>query len=152
MRIPTLEEYKQLNGYNRNKIRAYMKSQGLTPLHARTGVPGPLKGREMPERRGPMPPRPHIWRVGPDEYRHRMFVAWHKHKAQALYRGEEYLLTFEDFESAWQGQFSQRGRKSSSLVLVRRDIEGAWSRDNVELILRQEQLKRTAGLRKLAHS
>lgn len=152
MKIPTLEEYKQLSGYKRRQVRKYMRSQGLTPLHARTGVPGPLLGRPAPERRGPQPPRPHVWRVGPDEYRHVKFIAWGRHRAQALYRGEDYQMTFEDFEQAWGDNYRYRGRSADSLILVRKDDEKSWHKDNVELILRREHLRREGKKRKLAHS
>jgi len=151
MKIPTLEEYKQLNGYRRLKIREYMRSQGMQPLHARTGVPGPLLGRSMPPR-GPMPPRPHIWKVGPDEFRHLKFIAWGKHKSQAQFRGELYEMSFEDFETAWSDWFHLRGRSSDSLVMVRIDEEKAWHINNVELIDRITLLKRNGARRRLAHS
>ena len=152
MKIPTLDEYKQLTGYHRRKIRQYMKTQGMTPLHARTGVPGPLLGRPMPQRRGPQPPRPHVWISGPDEYRHMKFIAWGRHKSQALFRGEDYQMSFEDFETAWADQFHLRGRSADSLILVRKDDEKAWHLDNVELIDRRLHLRREGRKRRLARS
>ena len=152
MKIPTLEEYKQLSGYKRRQIRKYMRSQNMTPLHARTGIAGPLKGRIIPERRGPKPPRPHVWRSGPDQFRHIKFIAWGRHKSQAQYRGEDYQMSFEDFETAWADQFDRRGRSADSLIMVRVDDERAWHLDNVELIDRREHLRREGKKRRLARS
>ena len=152
MRIPTQLEYLQLSKQQRRTLRKYMKSQGLHALHANFGRPAYNKGHTYPERQGPQPPRPHVWRSGPDLYRHQKFIAWGRHKAQALYRGEDYQMTFEDFETAWADKFDLRGRSADSLILVRVDDEKAWHKDNVELIDRREHLRRQGLKRRLARS
>ena len=91
---------------------------------------------------------PEKWISGPDPHRHEMFTAWHKHRAQARFRGETYELTFEDFIQVWGSytEFKCRGRTPDSLVLTRKIDSGAWSVTNCEIITRYEQLCRSAHL------
>jgi len=92
--------------------------------------------------------RPHVWIVGPDEYKHSMYMPWQKAKAQANFRGEGWELEFEDFFNIWNGYWDQRGRASEDLCLTRIDPELAWSWANCELIVRAEHLRRQ-NLRKM---
>jgi hypothetical protein len=85
-------------------------------------------------------PRPHIWICGPDEYKHSMYTPWMMARAQANYRGEEFLLTFEEFYSAWKKRWNQRGRKGHEYCMTRIDEDGPWSSDNIRVITRKEQL------------
>jgi hypothetical protein len=143
MNIPPFDEYKLLPVEERKQIRQYQKKMGLPVYEARKGVPSILKGRPNLGTRGPKGPMPHRWRVGPDDLRHDMFRAWHCHRAQAIFRGEDYALTFEDFEQAWDGLWFHRGRHKDALVMTRRDDELPWCRGNIEIIPRKERLKRT---------
>lgn len=98
-------------------------------------------------------PQPHLWLVGPDTQRHDQFIAWQRAYSQAQFRGEPWFMTFEDFCTAWEGHWQDRGRGSDQLCLTRQDLEGPWSLDNVYLITRAEhnrrhQLKRTLSKRK----
>jgi len=89
--------------------------------------------------------RPHIWCTGPDPVRHDQFVCWMKSKAQCNFRGEEFSLTFEQYEEVWAGQWSKRGRTPNDVCMTRIDWDGAWESGNVEIITRAEHFTR-AGL------
>lgn len=89
--------------------------------------------------------RPHCWVVGDDPYKHSMYHPWLKTKAQAKFRGELFELTFEDYYYFWKDCWYNKGRKPENNCLTRKDFDKPWSRNNCEIITRQEQLVR-AGL------
>lgn len=82
--------------------------------------------------------RPHLWKSGPDPVRHNKHIAWARARAQAHFRGEEYNLTFEDWEKAWADEWHLRGRGADNLFLVRKCDKLAWSITNVETVTRPE--------------
>jgi hypothetical protein len=82
-------------------------------------------------------PRPYVWKCGPDAYRHQMYTPWMMAKSQANYRGEEWLLPFDDFFTVWDGSWHQRGRASEDLCMTRIDYEKAWHITNVHLVTRK---------------
>jgi hypothetical protein len=86
--------------------------------------------------------RPHVWLCGPDEYKHQMYVPWMMARAQANFRNESWDLEFEDYYNMWNGLWDQRGRLSNNLCMTRRDWDGAWSRDNVEIVTRKQHCQR----------
>jgi hypothetical protein len=88
--------------------------------------------------------RPELWKTGPDLERHLMFVFWMKMKAQAKFRGEAWALPFEDYELAWAGRWSQRGRAGTDLCMIRVDTDLPWSLDNTDVISRAELCARNA--------
>ena len=98
-----------------------------------------------PSARGP---RPHTWISGPDERAHEQYTAWLKHKAQANYRGELYELTFQDWQQLWNkdDRWQERGRSGTSLCLTMRDKGMGWTMTNVEVITRNEQVRRQCEL------
>ena len=63
-------------------------------------------------------------------------------KAQAMYRREIWLLSFEDFQRLWQGRWDQRGRGAEEFCLTREDPEGAWEPSNIVCVERREHLRR----------
>ena len=63
-------------------------------------------------------------------------------KAQALYRGDEFMLTFEEYQRLWQGHWDSKGRGRDDYCLVRKDPEGAWEYSNVQCMPRVEHLRR----------
>jgi hypothetical protein len=87
---------------------------------------------------------PDNWISGPDQVQHEMYYAWAKHKSQAKFRKEAYDLTWEDWRDIWANpiDFLNRGRKPDDLTLTRIDDDGAWTRDNVMVITRLEQLRK----------
>lgn len=86
---------------------------------------------------------PEQWIVGPDPWLHDQYYAWHKHRSQARFRGEDYEFTWEDWQYFWfkDDLWQQRGRERHSLILTRIDEEKAWSRDNCQIITRLEHLR-----------
>ena len=73
---------------------------------------------------------------------HKKFDPWHKARSQAHYRGEEWLLTFEEFQILWTDDlWAQRGRASDNLAMTRQDPEGPWSLDNCMIVTRKRQLQ-----------
>lgn len=85
-------------------------------------------------------PRPYIWKIGPDEDRHRMYQPWLVSRAQANFRGESFELTFEEYYQLWKNDWDNRGRQPDNMCMTRIDKEGAWSIDNVHVITRKEHL------------
>ena len=81
-------------------------------------------------------PRPQVWKTGPDEELHQMYMPWLKAKAQANYREEGWNLSFEEFAELWNDHWDQRGRSSNSMCMTRIDPEKPWTRDNTEVIQR----------------
>lgn len=95
-----------------------------------------------PGKRGLTNPEKYV--TGPDPLRREKYYAYLKHRAQARYRGEDYQLTWEDWESFWSDEdFLERGRSSSSLCIALIDPEGCWDLNNVEIKTRREQLQAT---------
>ena len=91
-------------------------------------------------------PRPHTWKVQ-GEIPHQQNLAWQRAKAQAKYRGEVWLLDFEDYQRLWLGYWERRGRGSNDFVMMREDHEGAWALGNVEVTRRYDYLRRQAQYR-----
>jgi hypothetical protein len=87
---------------------------------------------------------PDNWTSGPDPVQHDMYYAWQKHRAQASYRGEAHDLTWDDWRDIWANpvDFLNRGRRPENLTLTRVDDDGAWTRDNVEVMTRLDQLRK----------
>jgi hypothetical protein len=79
-----------------------------------------------------------VWKVGPDPETHDQYVAWLKARAQARFRSEEWLLSFDQYQHAWQGHWHRRGRGGEDLCMTRQDRTQPWQVDNVELITRRE--------------
>jgi hypothetical protein len=64
-------------------------------------------------------------------------------RAQAVYRDEEWAITWEQFQKIWPDDlWDQRGRSSNCLVLTRKDLDGPWVKHNVHIIQRAQQLSK----------
>ena len=61
-------------------------------------------------------------------------------KAQAKFRNEPFLITFEEFKALWADKWDQRGRKSYDYCLSRENPNLPWDNTNTILITRKEQL------------
>ena len=85
--------------------------------------------------------RPHTWKVQ-GEIPHQQYIAWLRAKAQANYRKEVWLLTFEDFQRLWLGVWEYRGRARNDYVMMREDHQSAWALGNVLVSRRYEYLSR----------
>lgn len=105
-----------------------LKTQGKNNL----GVPSRSQGVE----------RPQTWKVK-DPDLHKMYMPFLKARAQANFRGEDWTLTFEQFADIWGDRWALRGRASTDLAMTRDDLEGAWAENNVIIVTRREQLRRS---------
>jgi hypothetical protein len=85
---------------------------------------------------------PDRWVTGPDLERREKYYAYLKHKSQANYRGELYLLTWEDWEYMWTTDlWRRRGRRITDLCLTQLEWGSGWSMDNVTICTRREHFK-----------
>ena len=69
-------------------------------------------------------------------------MAWNRMKAQAKFRGETWALAWEEFQAIWDCKWHLRGTNKESYVLTKRDQDGIWTLDNVEICPRLEQWRR----------
>jgi hypothetical protein len=72
------------------------------------------------------------------------YISYLRMKAQCRFRHEEFELTWEDYLAVWQDQWHNRGRRPKDVCLTRRDADGSWSLDNVEIVSRLEHLRATS--------
>ena len=63
-------------------------------------------------------------------------------RAQAKFRGEEFLITWPEFQQLWEGRWHLRGTIKGSLALNRKDWLKPWTLDNVEIQTRDEHWRR----------
>ena len=100
----------------------------------------------MPIKKGTS--KPQVWISGPDPMRHSKYTPWLRARNQAIFRGEEYLLTFDEFCELWTDElWVQRGRASESLSMTRLDHDGAWSIANCVIVSRSQQIREANILR-----
>ena len=85
---------------------------------------------------------PKRWITGPDPTIHHMYVNYGWIRTSARLRGETWDLPFETFKEMWLPLWHQRGREATSLCMARKDMEGPWTRDNLEIITRREHGRR----------
>jgi hypothetical protein len=85
--------------------------------------------------------RPHVWKIGPDANRHKMYIPFLKARAQANYRNEGWDLTFEKWFELWDGQWERRGRGIDDLCITRIDPEKPWSDTNAQVVARIDHLR-----------
>lgn len=158
--VPATDEYRQLTSWHRMKLRRELLAKGIKELpQANVGKPAWNKGvkgvnlwtQEAKDRiKGARPwlqgPRPDRWIVQ-DPQLHELHQPWHKARAQAHYRGEEWQLTFEEFAELWDGKWDQRGRQRHDLCMTRRDWHAGWTRANCEIVTRLEWARRCTARR-----
>jgi hypothetical protein len=66
-------------------------------------------------------------------------------RAQALFRGEPYTLTLDEFCTLWTDElWAQRGMALDQLVMSRTDRQLPWTKDNCCIITRKEQFDITS--------
>ena len=106
------------------------KKPGRKPDPAKAKKPGP----------GRYGPRPHVWVVGPDEFKHDMYHPWQASKAQAVFRDEIWDLTFEEYFELWKDLWTQRGRGKDDYCQSRTDPNGPWNKENMVIITRKQHL------------
>ena len=91
--------------------------------------------------------RPFTWKIGPDPDLHRQYVAWSRARCQALWRGEGWELSFDQYRELWGDQWSRRGRTRDTLCLSRQDYDQPWRVDNCRLLTRREHNQHQADWR-----
>ena len=70
-------------------------------------------------------------------------LGFHRARAQAEFRYEDWELTLEEWCEIWPDErWALRGRDVDDLCMTREDLDGAWSKDNIILMTRRDQLKR----------
>lgn len=90
-----------------------------------------------------------------DPVDHERHIQYWRRKAQAIFRKEGWDMSMEEFFELWtRDLWPQRGRKRDELVMIRKDIEKPWSKENCLIVTRYQQLcryknMRIAGYRKL---
>lgn len=67
---------------------------------------------------------------------------FHKARAQARFRGEQWELTFKEWLDLWQGRLDRCGRSGEDLSLHRLDRDQGWCILNVEVVERRRYLGR----------
>lgn len=92
--------------------------------------------------------RPALWKSGPDEYRHEIYQAFLKRRAQANFRQEGWAMDYEEFYDLWKDDWNNRGRLSHQVCMSRIDDEKPWTRDNTHVRLRYDQLYEQSQKRK----
>ncbi len=88
-----------------------------------------------------------MWASGPDPEAHRQYRAWAQQRNQALWRGEQWSITFEEFQRIWLGQWHLRGRSTESLAMTRTAADLPWQQDTVILMTRQQLGRQQADAR-----
>ena len=91
--------------------------------------------------------KPNAWKTGTDVELHVMYHNYARARAQANHRREPWNFDFDSWVQAWQGRFSERGRRKESICLCRRDTDLPWSLENTQLLNRQEHALRQAQLK-----
>ena len=86
--------------------------------------------------------KPGTWKTGPCPVLHQKYHAYGLARAQAMFRGEPWLFTFETWVDTWGVMWCLRGRASRDLCMTRCDLAGAWEPANVMLIQRREHTLR----------
>jgi hypothetical protein len=85
-------------------------------------------------------PRPHLWKIQ-GKIPREQYYAYMQMQAQARFRGEEFTLTFHEFQDLWQGRWDCRGRASKDYCLTRRDSLQPWNSVNTICVERGLHLR-----------
>lgn len=92
--------------------------------------------------------RPHTWCTGSDPIKHAMYHPWQVAKAQAVFRKEEWSLSFDEYYTMWLPLWDKRGRRPDDMCMTRRDIALPWDKANTQIITRSEHFKRQSERRR----
>jgi hypothetical protein len=78
----------------------------------------------------------------PDPIEHEQHIAWLRAKSQEKFLGREWHISIEEYMEIWgRDLWLRRGRKSNDLSLARIDWNKPWSKDNVQIITRYQQVQ-----------
>lgn len=101
--------------------------------------------------RSDRPARPDQWITGPDPDTHEKYRAWVQQRNQALWRGETWQITFDEFQQIWAGRWHRRGRGTDDLAMTRTDWSGPWTPATVALRTRKQLGRQQAEARLSGH-
>lgn len=77
-----------------------------------------------------------------DPYYHVRNVPYLRQKAQAIFRGEIWNITFLEWCSFWtEDLWNKRGKSSDNVCMTRIDYTKPWTADNVKVVTRNSQIK-----------
>lgn len=95
-----------------------------------------------------MKERPQTWHYQ-DPIKHRLHKWSMRARAQALFRGEAWDLTDDEYIEIWltDNRYLNRGRSNSNLCMTRRDHELPWSKDNIDIIERGHHYRTCNGFK-----
>lgn len=82
-------------------------------------------------------------RVYMDPDQHQQHWAWLRKKAQAVFRGEQWTLTIEEWFKLWEdsGMWHNRGRHKDASAVFKIDPNKGWHAWNVEVCNRSKKLR-----------
>lgn len=103
------------------------------------------------QKRGYPKTRPWMWASGPDPDTHAQYRAWVQQRNQAVWRGETWTITFDQFQEIWLGRWHLRGRGTEDLAMTRTDWTGPWTQASVALRTRQQLGQQQAEARARGH-
>jgi hypothetical protein len=93
----------------------------------------------MSNKRGKL--RPQLWKTGPDPMIHRKYLPFLRARAQANFRLEDWLMSFDEYQQLWTHErWELRGKGTNDLCMTRVDHDGPWSIDNCHIVTRKQQL------------
>jgi hypothetical protein len=75
---------------------------------------------------------------------HKKHIPFLRARAQAVFRGESWNLSFEEFQEIWtEDLWNQRGRLKDCLIMrLTNSCDLDWRKDNVEIVVRKDHLSR----------
>lgn len=101
-----------------------------------------MANKYLPPNKGIKKWRAEYVKFGDDVYQRERYYAFLKHRSQARYRGEDYTLTWEDWDSIWcDSSWANRGRAMTNFVLGRIDWSEGWHANNVRVMNRKEHFE-----------
>jgi len=73
----------------------------------------------------------------PDDKTYKQYRNWVQHRNQAMFRKEEYNLTFDEYKAFWDKdeRWDNKGRKRCQFQMKRTFPMIPWGNDNIELHL-----------------
>ena len=87
---------------------------------------------------------PHIWKSGPDPVVHQLWLDCQRSRAQAKYRGQEWLITEQEYVDLWMkdDRYKFKGRNRENICMTRIDKTKPWQVSNVVFENRAEHYRK----------
>ena len=87
---------------------------------------------------------PHIWKSGPDPVVHQLWLECQRSRAQAKYRGQEWLITEQEYVDLWMkdDRYKSKGRHRDDICMTRKDKTKPWTVSNVVFENRAEHYRK----------